>query len=67
MKEFVNDTSRNKISKKKVQISSIFDWFKGDFTKNGSVIDYLNKYSDIKISSKAKISYLKYDWTLNGK
>ena len=67
MKKFVNDTSRNKISKKKVQISSIFDWFKGDFTKNGSVIDYLNKYSDIKISSKAKISYLKYDWTLNGK
>ena len=67
MKKFVNDTSRNKISKKKVQISSIFDWFKGDFTENGSVIDYLNKYSDIKISSKAKISYLKYDWTLNGK
>ena len=67
MKKFINDTSRNKISKKKVQISSIFDWFKGDFTKNGSVIDYLNKYSDIKISSKAKISYLKYDWTLNGK
>jgi hypothetical protein len=67
MKKFINDTSRNKISKKKVQISSIFDWFKGDFTKNGSVIDYLNKYSDIKISSKTKISYLKYDWTLNGK
>ena len=67
MKKFINDTSRNKISKKKVQISSIFDWFKGDFTENGSVIDYLNKYSDIKISSKAKISYLKYDWTLNGK
>ncbi|MDD7913626.1 DUF547 domain-containing protein [Polaribacter ponticola] len=67
MKKFINDSSRNKISKKKVQISSIFDWFKGDFTKNGSVIDYLNKYSDVEISSKAKISYLKYDWTLNGK
>ena len=67
MKDFVNDTTRNKLSKKKVQISSIFNWFKGDFTKNGSVIDFLNKYSETEISKKAKISFLKYDWTLNGK
>ena len=67
MKDFINDTSRNKISKKKIQISSIFDWFKGDFTKKGSVIDFLNTYSETEISSKAKISFLKYDWSLNGK
>ncbi|ARV06496.1 hypothetical protein BTO04_07190 [Polaribacter sp. SA4-10] len=67
MKEFINDASRNKISTSKVQVSSIFDWFKDDFTKNGSVIDFLNTYSDTEISSKAKISYLKYNWTLNGK
>lgn len=67
MKDFVNDASRNKLSKKKIQISSIFDWFKGDFTKNGSVIDYLNKYSETEIKSNAKINYLKYDWSLNGK
>ena len=67
MKDFINDTSRNKLSKKKVQISSIFDWFKDDFTKNGSVIDYLNKYSETEIKSNVKIGYLKYDWTLNGK
>ena len=67
MKDFINDTTRNKLSKKKVQISSIFDWFKDDFTKNGSVIDFLNKYSETEISPKAKISFLKYDWTLNGK
>lgn len=67
MKAFVNDTTRNKLGKKKVQISSIFDWFKGDFTKDGSVVDYLNKFSETEINSKARISYLKYDWTLNGK
>ena len=67
MKDFINDSSINKLSKKKVQISSIFDWFEDDFTKNGSVIDYLNKYSATEISPKAKISYLKYDWTLNDK
>jgi hypothetical protein len=67
MKDFINDSSRNKLSKKKVQISEIFNWFKGDFTKNGSVIDYLNKYSEIEIKSNAKVSHLKYDWSLNGK
>lgn len=67
MKAFINDSSRNKITKKKVQISEIFNWFKDDFTKKGSVIDYLNKYSDTEIKANAKISYLKYDWSLNGK
>ncbi|WP_088323706.1 DUF547 domain-containing protein [Polaribacter tangerinus] len=67
MKIFVNDSSRNKIDKKKVVISSIFDWFKEDFTKQGSVIDYLNKYSNTPIKSNAKISFLKYDWSLNNK
>lgn len=67
MKEFINDTLRNKIGKKRVQISSIFDWFQQDFTKNGSLIDYLNKYAHTEINANAKISYLKYDWSLNSK
>jgi hypothetical protein len=67
MKTFINDSSRNKITNNKVQISSIFDWFKEDFTKNGSIIDYLNKYSNTEINSNAAISYLKYDWSLNNK
>ena len=67
MNDFVNDPSKNKLSKKKVQISSIFDWFKDDFTKNNSVIDYLNTFSEIEINSNAKINYLKYDWSLNSK
>ncbi len=64
-KRFINDSSRNKISPGAVQISSIFSWFKGDFTKNGSLIDFLNKYSTTKINSKAKVSFLDYDWNLN--
>ncbi|MDT7830808.1 DUF547 domain-containing protein [Flavobacteriaceae bacterium S356] len=67
MKDFVNDTTRNKLKKNSVQISEIFNWFKGDFTTNGSVIDYLNRYSNVAISKKAKIKYLPYDWSLNSK
>ena len=67
MTAFINDATRNKIKNNKVQISSIFDWFQEDFTKKGTVIDYLNTYSDTKIDSNAKIGYLKYDWSLNSK
>ncbi|MCD9585046.1 DUF547 domain-containing protein [Tenacibaculum maritimum] len=67
MKTFINDTSRNKISENKLQLSKIFEWFKGDFTKTGSLVAYLNKYANTKIASKPKIRFLEYNWNLNGK
>jgi hypothetical protein len=62
---FINDPSRNKISPDAIEISSIFSWFKGDFTKNGSLIDFFNKYSKVKIKPSAKISHMDYNWNLN--
>lgn len=62
---FVNDPSRNKITPDAVQISSIFSWFKGDFTEKGSLIDFLNLYSKVKIKPNAKVSHLDYNWDLN--
>tara|TARA_B100000787_G_scaffold164257_1_gene146773 strand:+ start:34492 stop:35172 length:681 start_codon:yes stop_codon:yes gene_type:complete len=67
MKEFINDVAKNKISEGKVEVSEIFKWFKTDFTTDGSMIDYIKKYSDVKISKKAKIKYLPYNWNLNEK
>ncbi|WNW01357.1 DUF547 domain-containing protein [Tenacibaculum sp. HL-MS23] len=67
MKKFINDSSRNKISENDVQLSKIFEWFKGDFTKKSSLIDFINKYSNTKVDAKANVSFLKYDWSLNGK
>lgn len=64
-KSFINDKTKNTITSNKVEISKIFDWFSGDFKKKGTVIDFLNQYSSIKINSKAKISYKEYNWTLN--
>ncbi|MBU2995480.1 DUF547 domain-containing protein [Cellulophaga baltica] len=63
--DFVNDKKRNIITPNKVQLSAIFKWFKDDFTKNGSVIDFIKPYAKTKIESKVKISYLTYDWSLN--
>ncbi len=63
--DFINDSSKNMISEDAVEISKIFSWFKGDFTKGGSVVDYLNKYASIKINEKAIVSHHPYDWSLN--
>ena len=62
---FINDPSRNKISRQSAQLSSIFSWFKGDFTKKGTLIEFLNRYSKVKISANARITFLDYDWNLN--
>jgi len=62
---FINDPTRNKISSQSAQLSSIFSWFKGDFTKKGTLIEFLNRYSKVKISANARISFLDYNWNLN--
>jgi hypothetical protein len=62
---FVNDKTKNRITASKVEISKIFNWFEGDFEENGTVIDFLNKYSKLKINRKAKVNYMDYNWNLN--
>jgi len=64
-KRFINDSTKNTITSSKIEISKIFDWFEVDFEQKGSVIDYLNQYSTVKINSKAKVNYKDYNWSLN--
>ncbi|MDA8692682.1 DUF547 domain-containing protein [Saprospiraceae bacterium] len=63
-KAFINNPTYNQISADKVVISNIFNWYGEDF---GNIIDFLNKYSDTKINSNAKVEYNEYNWKLNGK
>lgn len=63
--EFINDPAKNSISKNKAEVSKIFSWFKGDFTRNGSLADFINQYAKTKLDKDAKISYVDYDWSLN--
>ena len=62
---FINDRERNSISKMNIEISEIFSWFGKDFKKDGSLIDYLNQYSEIKIDPKARKKFMNYNWSLN--
>ena len=62
-KEFVKNNRYNVITEKKMEISSIFDWYKEDF---GDLNTFIAKYSGVDVSSKTKVTYKKYDWSING-
>lgn len=52
--------------KKKVQVSEIMKWYKGDFVSNGkNEIDFINIYRTEKIPANYKLSYFTYNWNLN--
>lgn len=65
MKKFINDPARNRITSKKITLSKIFEWYKGDFTKNGSLVTYINGYTEVELTKKTKVRYLEYNWNLN--
>lgn len=65
-KKALNDPNFIRVANNQIKISQIFEWYKGDFTKNGqSLVDFINKYKTERLPENAKISYYSYDWTLN--
>jgi hypothetical protein len=65
-KAYINDVKHNQLSAKKIKLSEIFNWYATDFKEpNKTVIDFLNKYANVKINTDAKIEYLPYNWSLN--
>jgi len=55
---------------KKVEVSSIFNWFKGDFDKPGGVgkvlVEYApEQYRDFVAAGNYEVEYLPYNWGLN--
>ena len=76
---FISDKTRNRYADGKLQVSSIFKWFREDFEKGykgfGKVEDVFAKYADVLTSDAAaqgqiraktvSISHLDYDWSLN--
>ncbi|HMQ07710.1 MAG TPA: DUF547 domain-containing protein [Saprospiraceae bacterium] len=59
---FLNDMTMNKISPSKLELSQLFNWYAEDF---GDPIEFIQKYTDVKIQRKATISFIEYDWSLN--
>ncbi len=64
-KTFLADKDRNNISANSLQLSKIFKWFSKDFKTNGSVVDFIDLYTEVDISPNAKKTYKTYNWDLN--
>lgn len=62
---FINDPRYNKITPTHVELSKIFSWFEGDFKNNGTLIQFVNRYSKVQIKANAKVDHIDYDWSLN--
>ncbi len=67
---FLSDKTRNRVEGGTLYLSPIFDWFAADFTKAGSVADFVAPYfpsEDRKavVSGELKIRYTDYNWSLN--
>ncbi|MEL6812012.1 MAG: DUF547 domain-containing protein [Bacteroidota bacterium] len=64
--EFINGP-KNEISANNPKLSSIFDWYRKDYTVNGEqdVVAYINQYSNTKISQGSPLNYKEYNWNLN--
>lgn len=62
---FINDPKRNRISENKAEVSQIFNWFKKDFTVDGSLVSYLNQFAKVPFHNTNKFTFLSYDWSLN--
>ncbi|MBM4197278.1 MAG: DUF547 domain-containing protein [Gammaproteobacteria bacterium] len=73
---FVNDVTRNHydIAQRTAFLSSIFDWFRGDFETGGSTLpSFLARYVQdpavraALLEGRLAIRHLDYDWGLNGR
>ena len=63
-RKFVNNTAFNQITKGKLNLSNIFNWYASDF---GNIQTFIGQYTDIDINADAEVSFIDYDWALNGR
>jgi hypothetical protein len=66
-RDFLNDIHRNRISSRKAEISQIFEWFADDFKAAGGVRKFIADYRGVALPESTPLSYITYDWKLNGK
>ncbi len=64
---FLQTASKNRYEKERnvLYLSSIFDWFKADFIRNTTLIEFVQDGFNEKIKPDALIEYTEYSWVLN--
>ena len=64
-KNYLKKTSTYNDKDKEVKVTSLFNWFRGDFGGKDGVLDILNQQKIIPTTNGIDIDYKDYDWTLD--
>ncbi len=64
-KQFLTRTTNYNKKDNSVTVTTLFSWFKGDFSSRGGVEGVLKSYNIIPDNSDPKVNYADYDWTLD--
>jgi hypothetical protein len=62
--QFLKRTTDYKPGQEEAYVTTLFSWFKGDFSDEGGAVGFLKKYGVIPQESDPDIEYKDYDWTL---
>lgn len=64
LRDFLMDKRKNQLGADHIKISKIFKWYESDFSQEGTIIEFINKFSPMTVQGDAKVEYLEYDWEL---
>ena len=65
-RDFLNDNAHAfTVTEEGIALSKIFEWYEEDFGGRDQLIPYINSYRNEPLPLDSKISFQKYDWTLN--
>ncbi len=74
VRTFISNPAFNRIEGQTLLLSKIFDWYAQDFGGTAGTLEFLRRYAGPELRKgldtlgpSPKISYLDYDWSLNGK
>ncbi|MDQ2772452.1 MAG: DUF547 domain-containing protein [Bacteroidota bacterium] len=64
--KFINDPGKNVLAGDMAMLSNVFEWYAADFgLDEQAVLDYVNRYANVRVQRGARVSYLPYNWGLN--
>lgn len=61
---FINDGTKNTIGTATCQLSKVFEWYFTDFIGPITIVQFINKYSNTKITDDTKLTFSEFDWNL---
>ncbi|MDZ4823659.1 MAG: DUF547 domain-containing protein [Flavobacteriales bacterium] len=65
VRTFLHDSTKNKVTEHHAELSKIFQWHRGDITKNSSFEGFIARYAPDIITFDTVVEYLDFDWSLN--